>query len=115
MKHWYSRCVFFVRDTPAAQAFYVGRLGFSLAWSHEDAGRAIVCQVDREGLELILAEDAEKAGRGRVFISVDTGQTRELMADLAKRNIPVRETEWGMPVIEVLDPDGNELLFSPPK
>jgi len=114
MKPWYSRTVFFVRDTPAALAFYVEKLGFERVWQHDEDGRAIVCQVQRDGLELILAQDAGKAGHGRVFLSLDAEQTRALEADLEKRKLPVRETHWGMPVIEILDEDGNELYFSPP-
>jgi catechol 2,3-dioxygenase-like lactoylglutathione lyase family enzyme len=114
MKSWYSRPVFFVRDTPAALAFYVEKLGFSLAWQHDEDGRALVCQVQRDGLELILSQDPGKAGRGRVFISIDAAQTRALKADIERRKLPVRETHWGMPVIEILDEDDNELFFSPP-
>jgi catechol 2,3-dioxygenase-like lactoylglutathione lyase family enzyme len=113
MKHWYSRCVFFVRDMTAAQSFYVAA-GFALGWSHAEDGRILVCQVNRDGLELILSEDPEKAGRGRVFISLDDEQTRVFKGDLEKRRIAWREGHWGMPVIEILDPDGNELMFSPP-
>jgi len=114
MKHWYSRSVFFVKDTPEALAFFVEKLGFSLDWNHEEDGRAFVCQVRRDGFELILAQDADKAGRGRVFISLDDEQAQALRADIEKRRIPVRESHWGMPVIEILDIDNNELLFSPP-
>lgn len=114
MKPWYSRPVFFVRDTSAALAFYVERLGFRLAWQHDEDGRAFVCQVNRDGLELILAQDAGKAGHGRVFISIDAEQTKALKTELEKRKLPVRETHWGMPVIEILDEDSNELFFSPP-
>jgi len=114
MKPWYSRPVFFVRDTPAALAFYVERLGFRVDWNHEEDGRAFVCQVQREGFELILAQDSGKAGHGRVFISIDAEQARALEADIEKRKLPVRETHWGMPVIEILDVDDNELFFSPP-
>jgi catechol 2,3-dioxygenase-like lactoylglutathione lyase family enzyme len=114
MKPWYSRPVFFVKDTPGALAFYLGKLGFSLDWQHDEDGRAFVGQVKRAGLELILAQDADKAGHGRVFISIDAEQTTALKADLEKRKLPLRETNWGMPVIEILDEDGNELFFSPP-
>jgi catechol 2,3-dioxygenase-like lactoylglutathione lyase family enzyme len=114
MKPWYSRPVFFVRDTPSALAFYVERLGFLLDWQHDEDGRALVCQVRRDGLELILSQDPDRAGRGRVFISIDEGQTRALKADIERRKLPVREAHWGMPVLEILDEDDNELCFSPP-
>ena len=114
MKHWYSRPVFFVKDAQAALSFFIEKLGFTCDWNHEEDGGAFVCQVRRDGFELILAQDADKAGRGRVFISLDEGQTQALRADIEKRRIPIRETHWGMPVIEILDIDGNEIFFSPP-
>lgn len=114
LKHWYSRPVFFCRDTQASLDFFVARLGFSVDWNHTEHGRAVVCQVKRDGFELILAEDADRAGRGRVFISLDAGQTTALLADLEQRKIPLRHSYWGMPVIEILDLDANELVFSPP-
>ena len=114
MKHWYSRPVFFVKDAPASLAFFVEKLGFSVDWNHTEEGRAFVCQVKRDGFELILAENADRAGRSRVFISLDAEQTSALLADLDRRQIPTRHSHWGMPVIEILDLDGNELVFSPP-
>ncbi|HLA73084.1 MAG TPA: glyoxalase superfamily protein [Steroidobacteraceae bacterium] len=114
MKHWYARPVFFVKDAQDALAFFIEKLGFSPDWNHEVDGRTFVCQVRRDGFELILAQDADKAGRGRVFISLDDEQMRSLRADIEKRKIPIRETHWGMPVIEILDIDNNEIFISPP-
>jgi catechol 2,3-dioxygenase-like lactoylglutathione lyase family enzyme len=114
MKPWYSRPVFFVRDTPASIAHFVEKLGFSLDWNHDEGGRAFVGQVRRDGFELIVAQDEDRAGRGRVFISLDADQAKALLADLEMRRIPARRSHWGMPVIEILDVDGNELVFSPP-
>jgi len=114
MKHWYSRPVFFVQDAQASLSFFIDKLGFTRDWNHDEDGRAFVCQVRRDGFELILAQDADKAGRGRVFISLDDEQIQALRTDIEKRKIPIRETHWGMPVIEILDIDGNEILFSPP-
>jgi len=114
MDHWYARTVFFVRDAEISLGFFVDKLGFTLDWNHQEEGRAFVCQVKRDGFELILAQDADKAGRGRVFISLDDRQTQALVDELGRRNMTVRRTQWGMPVIEVQDVDGNELYFSPP-
>jgi catechol 2,3-dioxygenase-like lactoylglutathione lyase family enzyme len=114
MDHWYARPVFFVKDAQTSLGFFVDKLGFTLDWNHLEEGRAYVCQVKRDGFELILAQDADKAGRGRVFISLDDQQTKALVDDLDSRDIPVRRTQWGMPAIEILDLDRNELYFSPP-
>jgi len=114
MNPWYVRSVFFVSDMERAIDFYRNSLGFSLDWNHQENGRGFVCQVGRPGLELILAIDETRAGRGRVFISIDQEQERALRRELAEKGIEVRESWWGMPTVEVLDPDANELLFSPP-
>jgi catechol 2,3-dioxygenase-like lactoylglutathione lyase family enzyme len=114
MKNWYSRPVFFVSDPERSVAFYTEKLGFALDWNHEEEGRAYVCQVSRDGFELILAKDVEKAGRGRVFISLDKTQEKALRNDIIENGIEARDTRWGMPIVEILDLDRNELFFSPP-
>ena len=114
MKHWYARPVFFVRDAEEALSFYEGTLGFTLDWNHREDGRAYVCQVSYNGFELILAQDPVKAGNGRVFISLDAEQEQALRVSIQERSIAFTETQWGMPVIEILDIDNNELFFSPP-
>ena len=114
MKKWYSRPVFFVKDAERSIGFYQNRLGFSLEWNHQENGRACVCQVSRDGFELILAEEAHKAGNGRAFIALDANQEKALRKDIAERRIEATDSIWGMPIIKILDPDGNELFFSPP-
>ena len=114
MNHWYSRPVFFVRDAEQALSFYKDTLGFSLDWNHQEDGRAYVCQVSHNGFELILCQDPAKAGHGRVFISLNPEQEQALRVSIQERSIAFTETQWGMPVIEILDIDNNELFFSPP-
>ncbi len=114
MANWYSRPVFFVTDARASMDFYRDKLGFSLDWNYEEDGRPYVCQVSRFGFELILAVDSSKAGNGRVFISLDAAQTTALRGDFERNCVDARDARWGMPIIEVLDPDRNELYFSPP-
>jgi catechol 2,3-dioxygenase-like lactoylglutathione lyase family enzyme len=114
MKNWYTRPVFFVKDAERALMFYRDTLGFSLNWNHQEEGRAYVCQVTKNGFELILAQDPQKAGKGRVFISLNDEETRALREEIERARIEARDSYWGMPIIEVLDLDGNELFFSPP-
>lgn len=114
MEKWYSRPVFFVADAQISMDFYRGKLGFSLDWNHEEDGRPYVCQVSRHDFELILAVDASKAGHGRVFISLDAEQVAALRRDFEINEVDARDSRWGMPIIEVLDPDRNELYFSLP-
>ncbi len=114
MKNWYSRPVFFVSDAESSIEFFMGKLGFSLDWNHQEEGRAYVCQVSRSGFELILAQDEVKAGNGRVFISLDSEQEEALRREIEEREIEASDSRWGMPIIQILDLDKNELFFSPP-
>jgi len=34
-----------------------------------------------------------------------------LRRELAERAVPAQETWWGYDAIQIMDPDGNELLF----
>ena len=111
MKNWYSRPVFFVRDAERSIDFFRGRLGFSLDWNHQEEGRAYVCQVSRSGFELILAQDEVKAGNGRVFISLDSEQEKALRKEIEDRKLEASDSRWGMPIIQILDLDENELFF----
>lgn len=114
MKNWYCRSVFFVEKVAVSLDFYEQKLGFSLDWKYEEEGRVYVCQVSRDGFELILAEDALKAGKSRVFISLDAEQEKALRKDITDRQIEATDSRWGMPIIKILDLDGNELFFSLP-
>lgn len=115
MGDWYSRPVLFVADVAASVAFYVGALGFSEAWRHEEDGRPLVAQVDRNGCELILSSQwPHKAGTGMMFVSLDRTVFDALWPELAARGVAVREGFWGYPSKIVDDPDGNQLYFPEP-
>ena len=94
--------------------FFTRKLGFSLDWNHQEEGRAYICQVSRSGFELILAQDEVKAGNGRVFISLDSEQEKALRKEIEERRFEASDSRWGMPIIQILDLDKNELFFSPP-
>jgi len=113
MESWHTRTVFFVKDAERSIAFYRDKLGCTLDWDYQEEGRSVVCQVSREGLKLILAaQDDRKAGQGRVFITHVKGS--ELRKEIAEKGIEAQDDDWGMPVIVIEDPDGNQLLFAPP-
>ena len=111
-QRWYPRCVLFVRDAEAAFGHYTGALGFKPAWRHDEDGALLVAQVERDGVEIILNRDAERAGHGRVFLSVDPGQGLAVTEAMRAKGADVQLSHWGMPVLCVRDLDGNELLFS---
>jgi catechol 2,3-dioxygenase-like lactoylglutathione lyase family enzyme len=107
---WYARPVFFVADLQRAERFYVERLGFEKKW-HEADGAGTVCQVDRDGCEIILCQDTARADRGRVFVELTAEGLADLRQELARRTVPAKETWWGYDCLQVEDPDGNQLFF----
>jgi catechol 2,3-dioxygenase-like lactoylglutathione lyase family enzyme len=112
---WYARPVLFVSDIDRAVAFYVGQLGFVEQWRHEHAGVPIVAQLDRSGCEIIVSsQEADKTGRGRMFISLDLEVLHLVRKELEGRGVAVEDGRWGYPLMIVRDPDGNELYFPYP-
>jgi catechol 2,3-dioxygenase-like lactoylglutathione lyase family enzyme len=111
--NWYSRPVLFVSDINTSVDFYVKQLGFTENWRFEgDEGEALVAQVARPGLELILtAESSDKAGKGLIFISLDEGVLNALRAELEGRDVDVKDGHWGYRVMVITDPDGNAFYF----
>lgn len=111
---WYTRPVFFVADVNRAARFYIDMLGFEKHW-HSDDGAGTVCQVDRGECEIILCEDATRRDKGRLFIELTAEGLADLRREFAERAVPTRETWWGYDSLQVVDPDGNELLFPTPE
>src|SRR5947209_8514178 len=110
VERWYARPVIFVSDVNRALQFYVGVLGFEKRW-HEGDGTGGVCQVDRAGCEIILCEDRKRRARGRLFVELTKDGLAELRREIEERSIPSKSSWWGYDVIQIDDPDGNELLF----
>ena len=110
MHRWYTRPVLFVSDVNRALHFYTDILGFKKAW-HEGDGLGKVCQVDRAGCEIILCEDAERRNKGRLFVELTRDGVAEFKREIAERSIPSKKSWWGYDVIQINDPDDNELLF----
>lgn len=111
MAKWYSRPVFFVTDLERAMQFYGSVMDFTEAWRYEEGGKVIVAEMRFGGCELILAIDARRAGKSRLFISLEEEEMDDLKLLIAERQITTKPGWWGYPVIEIRDPDGNELLF----
>lgn len=106
---WYMRPVFFVSDIQRAIGFYVDRLSFKKKW-HEADGKGTVCQVDRGSCEIILCQDTTRHDRSRVFLELSRAAVDQLLNEVAERSIPTKKTWWGYEVLQIEDPDGNELL-----
>ena len=110
MQKWYARPVFFVSDCQAALHFY-GRLGFKEAWRSEESGIIVAAQVNRGGAEIILNRNRDRAGGGRLFVSLDRGEVASIIGEFDAAGISMADAIWGMPVKVVRDPEGNDLLF----
>ena len=106
---WYMRPVFFVSDIERSIGFYVNTLGFKKKWHSED-GKGTVCQVDRGDCEIILCEDATRDDRGRVFLELKRAGVDQLLKEVSERSIQTKKMWWGYDVLQIKDPDGNELL-----
>lgn len=109
---WYTRPVLFVKDVAQSFKFYTDSLGFEEAWNHADGNRVIVAQVNRgQVCELILCENLQRSGQSRLFIELYPSELIVLKKLLKRNNVEYNDGFWGMPVIDVRDPDGNELFF----
>ena len=93
-----------------ALRFYIEMLGFEKRW-HEADGAGKVCQVDRGECEIILCEDARRRDRSRLFVELTAEGLAALRGELAERSTPSKESWWGYDVLQIDDPDANELLF----
>jgi catechol 2,3-dioxygenase-like lactoylglutathione lyase family enzyme len=112
---WYARPVLAVRDAPKALGFYESKLGFKEAWRYEEDARLRIVQVSRQGCELILSDQwPEEAGRGLMFISLDSAEFASATQDLAERGVELTSGHWGYELIVVEDLDGNRLWFPRP-
>jgi catechol 2,3-dioxygenase-like lactoylglutathione lyase family enzyme len=107
---WYVRPVFFVADVNRAIRFYVDNLGFEKRW-HEGDGTGTVCQVDRGECEIILCQDAARRDKARLFVELTPAGLAELRREIVEHAVPSKESWWGYDVVQIDDPDGNELLF----
>ena len=113
-----------VSSVEASLRFYVEQLGFTVAWRHEEDGRARVAQVDRRGCALIFSDQwPEKVGKGLMFISLNVEpEAREavvaaldaLRTEFEARGAPVKDGHWGYRLLVVEDLDGNQLFFNYP-
>ena len=81
---------------------------------HEGDGQGKVCQVKRTGCEIILCEEAGRRDKGRLFVELTRDGSEEFKREIVERSIPNKQSWWGNDVIQIDDPDGNELLFPLP-
>lgn len=119
MENFYARTVFFVKDAERSLDHYTNKLGFSLDWNHQEAGRAYVFQVSLFGFEVIINQTdirtANRAGHGRVFVGLEDSQAEMLHQHIKEKGIEATIVPWGAPTLLIQDLDENELYFTPPR
>jgi catechol 2,3-dioxygenase-like lactoylglutathione lyase family enzyme len=108
---WYARPVLFVADVNRALRFYLDMLGFEKSW-HEGDGAGGVCQVNRAGCEIILCQHDTRRDKARLFVELTPEGLAALLREAIERSVLTEKSWWGFDVIKIVDPDGNELLFS---
>jgi catechol 2,3-dioxygenase-like lactoylglutathione lyase family enzyme len=115
---WFARPVLHVADVQRTIDFYTARLGFTEAWRHEEDGKLLIVQLERNTCVLIFScQWPEKIGKGLMFISLDDGDQKTIdtvRAELEKRGAPVKDGQWGYRLFVIDDPDGNQLFFNYP-
>lgn len=112
--HFHSVSPFLAtEDLPATLAFYLDKLGFSLAWEWgQPAELAAVC---RDEVELTLANraDAKPGGISRLYLHIDgiDDYHAQLLAAGVAITVAIGDRPYGMRDFSVTDPAGNVLCF----
>jgi len=110
--HWYTRPIISVNDVEQSLHFYEQQLGFTQSWNYQDGGKTTVAQVNKgSGCELILSLDTERAGKSRIFVSLEPDVLAAFQQAVEQAGVEVQKAWWGYPVILIKDPDGNEMMF----
>jgi len=109
--------IFRIFDVAKAKEFYVGFLGFSVAWEHTfDANAPVYMRVTRGDLVFHLSEHHGDACPGAAVFVWMTGirdYQQELIAKQYKYYHPgVEETFYDALCMEVVDPFGNKIRFN---
>jgi catechol 2,3-dioxygenase-like lactoylglutathione lyase family enzyme len=107
-----------VDDLGAAKQFYVGALGFAVAFEWTEDGRTGLLGVQRGTLSLTL--DCPMAGHGRnacVSLHVDSADNYyEEWRRRAAIGRPPRNERWGGRTFDLRDPFGNTIfVIGPPQ
>ncbi len=106
-------------DVAKAREFYIGYLGFSVEFEHRFHDDApLFMGITRDDVRLFLSEHHGDGSPG-VHVRIDMQGVKELHDELAAKgyrymNPGIHEQEWGTRDLSVIDPFGNQLVFSEP-
>lgn len=112
--HFHSVSPFLATDDlSAALAFYLDKLGFSLAWEWgQPTELAAVCR-DEVELTLTSRADAKPGGISRLYLHIDgiDDYHARLLAAGVVITVAIADRPYGMRDFSVTDPAGNVLCF----
>lgn len=107
-------------DKKKVEEFYVDWLGFTIEWEHRFEEKApLYMEITRPGIKIHLTEHhGDCTPGGKVFI-VCSG-LREFHQHVLNKNYPynrpgIEMASWGSLCMTVIDPFGNQLLFTEKK
>lgn len=112
--HFHSVSPFLAsEDQPVSLAFYLDKLGFTLAWEWgQPVELAAVC---RDEVELTLASraDAKPDGISRLYLHIDgiDDYHAQLLDAGVVITVAIADRPYGMRDFSVTDPAGNVLCF----
>ena len=118
--------VLYVTDFPASLAFFTGRLGFSVDFTHGDPPFYGVVQRDRARFCLRLVHEPVFVGDIRrrqellsASVTLDSAaEIKQLFLDYQAAGVDFHRTlttqPWGARTFILLDPDDNLILFAAP-
>lgn len=107
--------IFRMFDVERTLEFYVGFLGFRVAWEHRfEEGMPLYVEVERDLVRLHLSEHHGDATPGSAVL-IDVADAAALQRELAAKEYRyarpgLEQQEWGLSVT-VGDPAGNRLIF----
>jgi catechol 2,3-dioxygenase-like lactoylglutathione lyase family enzyme len=114
----------FTADIAAARDFYVGKLGFTVAFLHgdppfygqmvRDGARLNLRHVDQTALAVALAGSERDALAASITVDDAQALFVEYQAAGVAFHQPLRTEPWGARNFIVADPDGNLILFAGP-
>lgn len=104
-------------DVAKAREFYVDYLEFSVDFEHRFRdGAPLFMGISRDGLPLFLSEHHGDGSPG-AHVIIEVNGVDELHRDLTAKsyrymNPGIETREWGTREVCVVDPSGNQLIFS---
>lgn len=106
-------------DVAKTCEFYLDYLGFSVEFEHRfHEGAPLFLGISRDGLQIFLSEHHGDGSPGAHTV-VQVNGLEELHRELAAKDYPymnpgIQTQEWGTREVCVVDPSGNQLIFSEP-